>query len=127
MTKTPTDVREEVQVAAAFANDPSLLAAFAAATREDKAWNRATKNAKDFLREQGVTAPPGLAVQFLDPSSPTKPAPDWDGQPHRYFIIRLSQCRTYWLKKRDEPGYEEVEFCREFVIVPQPIPGGPIA
>ena len=127
MTKTATDVREELQAATTFANDPGLLAAFAAATREDKAWNQATKDPKAFLRDQGVTPPPGLAIHFLDPSSPTKPAPDWEGQPHQFFTLQLTQCRTYWLKKRNEPGYEEVELCRGFVIVPQPIPGGPIA
>jgi len=42
------------------------------------------------------------------------------------FSIRLFNCRTLWLKKLDGAGYEPVEFCRGFEIVPHPIPGGPI-
>jgi hypothetical protein len=48
------------------------------------------------------------------------PTPD-----HESFTIRLFNCRTYWVKKRDEPGYEQVELCRGFEIVPYPVPGGP--
>jgi hypothetical protein len=114
---------DELQAATDFANDPRMLAAFAGATRDDKVWNRATQDPRALLREQGVTLPPGLEVYFLDPTSPGKPAPDWEW----FFTVELTQCRKYWIKKQSGQGWELVEFCRGFVVVPRPIPGGPIA
>jgi hypothetical protein len=45
------------------------------------------------------------------------PAPD-----HEFFTIRLTRCRTYWVSERDRRGYEQLEFCWGFEIIPHPIP-----
>jgi hypothetical protein len=121
ITKT-ADVSEQLQGAADFANDPRLLAAFAAATRDDKSWSRAMRDPKPFLREQNVRLPSGLDVHFIDPKSAAKPVPDWEW----FFTIEFTQCRRFWVKKEDGIGWERVEVCFGFAIVPKPIPGGPI-
>jgi hypothetical protein len=121
ITKT-ADVSEELQTAADFANDPKLLAAFAAATRNERTWSHALRDPQPFLREQDVRLPSGLEVYFVDPKSGSKPVPDWEW----FFTIELTQCRKYWVRKEDGKGWEQVEVCFGFAIVPKIIPGGPI-
>src|SRR5687767_2406433 len=107
MLMKTADVSQDLDAATEFANDPRLLAAFAAATRDDQTWSRALRDPTPFLREQGVRLPSGLDVLFFDPHSGSKPVPDWEW----FFTIELTQCRKYWVRKEDGKGWEQVEVC----------------
>lgn len=106
----------------AFADSPEFIDAFKEATHDTKLQETAIKDPLLYLESKGVKVPNGLAVRFLRKPVPIKPTPDYE-----FFTLRLFNCRTYWPKKLDGPGYEKVEICFGFEIVPHPIPGGPIA
>jgi hypothetical protein len=54
------------------------------------------------------------------------PVPEWE-----FFVLRLFDCRTYWVWRRDpktgELKLSQEQFCWGYEIVPNPVPGGPIA
>jgi hypothetical protein len=50
-----------------------------------------------------------------------RPVPDYE-----FFTIRLTRCRTWCVKKKDGPGYEKVEVCFGWEIIPNPLPHGPV-
>ena len=116
------ELRERLQQADEFSRNPELAAAFAHATADPDLWAQASRDPVAFLGEQGVELPPGLAIEFLDDPLRGRPVPDYE-----FFSIRLTRCRTYWVKKKPGPGWEKVEVCLGFEIVPHPLPGGPIA
>jgi hypothetical protein len=103
-----------------FAESPQLMEAFREAAREPRLWEEASKDPAGFLGGRGVEVPEGLEVMLLDDPMRGRPTPDFE-----YFSIRLFNCRTYWVKK-EGGGYEKVEICWGFEIVPNPVPGGPI-
>ena len=107
--------------AEALSESREFLAAFHAAAHSPELQDLAIKEPKQFLRSMNVKVPKGLAVTFFNRPTRGKPTPDFE-----FFTIRLFRCRTYWLKKIDGVGYEKVEICFGFEIVPHPIPGGPI-
>jgi len=125
MTEQTLELSDELQRsldrAAQFSEDPELFRTLNEAMRDPDLWAEATREPGEFLRSRGIDLPDGLQLDFLDDPLRGRPAPDFE-----FFTIRLFNCRTYWVKKRDEPGYEAVEFCRGFEITPNPIPGGPI-
>ena len=106
--------------ASRLAGSPELMEAFREATRDRKLWEEASRDPAGFLRERGVEVPKGLEVILLTDPMRERPAPDFE-----FFTIRLFNCRTYWVKK-EGAGYEKVQVCWGFEIVPNPVPGGPI-
>ncbi len=126
MTKQTPELSDELQKlvdrAAQVSEDPELFRAFNEAMHDPELWAEATREPGGFLRSRGIDLPEGLDITFLDDPFRGRPVPDFE-----FFTIRLFNCRKYWVKKRDgEPGFEEVEVCRGFEIVPNPVPGGPI-
>ena len=125
MAKQAPELSDELQKlvdrAGQFSEDPELFRAFTDATRDLELWAEASREPAGFLRSRGIDVPEGLDITFLDDPFRGRPVPDFD-----FFTIRLFNCRKYWVKKQDEPGYEEVEVCFGFEIVPNPVPGGPI-
>ena len=65
----------------------------------------------------GIRVPEGLDVRVIGFA---KPGPDWVP-----FTIRMTGCRSYWVRRKGEYEYEQVEICRGIEIVPNPVPGGP--
>ena len=45
-------------------------------------------------------------------------------EPNEPFTIRLTMCRTVWVRGMDG-RYRQEEVCRGFEIVPRQVPGGP--
>lgn len=109
---------EQMSKAEELAADAGLLRAFDAAARDEDVWRQAAGDPEGFLREQGLTVPEELQLNFvLDPRG--YPSPDFE-----YWMIRLTRCRTYWVKKQNEPGFEQVTICFGIEIIPRHI--GPI-
>ena len=106
------ELAEQMARAEELAADADLLRAFDAASRDETAWRKAEESPEDFLREFGVSIPEELQVKFvLNPSG--YPAPDFE-----YWTIRFTRCRTYWVKKKNAPGYEQQTICFGFEFVP---------
>jgi hypothetical protein len=109
---------EQLAGAEKLAADADLLRAFDAAARDEGMWRQAVGNPEEFLREQGITIPEDLQLNFvLDPRG--YPSPDFES-----WMVRLTRCRTYWVKKRNAPGFEQVTVCFGIEIIPRHI--GPI-
>lgn len=109
------ELADQMSRAEDFAGDAKLLGAAGAAFRDEDAFRQAEADAAGFLRERGVEIPDGLDVRFLrDPFE--YPGPDYE-----FFTIRFTRCRTYWVKKQNAPGYEQVTVCFGFEIIPHPI------
>jgi hypothetical protein len=106
--------------AAEFAERSDVMEVFREASREPKLWEEARRDPAGFLRERGVQVPEGLELILLDDPMRERPTPDFE-----FFTIRLFNCRTYWVKK-EGGGYEKVQICWGFEIIPNPVPGGPI-
>lgn len=106
--------------AAAFAWSAKMVSALRAVSADPKLWNLARRDSAGFLESRGVRVPKGFDVSFL--LKPTAmPGPEYEP-----FTVRLFNCRTYWVKKKNEPGYESAEVCFGFEITSGPMPGGPI-
>jgi hypothetical protein len=105
-----------------LAENADLLAAFNDAARSAKTWERAVADTSAFLERRSVKVPRGLRITFGRMPRLERPVPDYE-----FFTIRLTRCRSYWVKKKSGPGYEKVEVCLGFDIVPHPVPGGPVA
>lgn len=125
MTEQRLELSDELQKsfdrAAQISEDPELFRVLNEAMRDPGLWAEATREPHEFLSSRGIDLPEGFQITFLDDPVRGRPVPDFE-----FFTIRLFNCRTYWVKKPDAPGYEKVEICRGFEIVPNPIPGGPI-
>ena len=114
-----SDKQAMMQRAIEFGNSPDLFNAFNAATLDRDLWAKAQENADKYVRSQGLELPEGFHIQFL--GDPYYPGPDFE-----LFTIQLFNCRRMWVKKRNAPGYEQVEVCFGFELVPHVIPGGPL-
>jgi len=121
MARVPARLAKDLDRGSAFAESPKMRSAFRAASEEPKLWQLARKNATRFLESQGVKVPSGLTVRFLDNPTREMPSPDFE-----FFTIRMFNCRTYWLKKKNAPGFESVGVCFGIEIVPNALPGGPV-
>ena len=115
------ELRERFEAAEELGRSPELHAAFSEAIADPRLWEQATRDPQAFLSERGVEFPKGLAIEFLDDPLKGRPVPDFE-----FFTIRLTRCRTFWMKKKNTPGFEEVTICFGWEIVPNPVPGGPI-
>jgi hypothetical protein len=107
--------------AARFAESAEFTEAFTAATKNAKTWEKAVADPRAFFERREVKIPRGLEVRLGVPEM-RMPAPGMET-----FRIVMTRCRTYWVKKRNAPGYEQVTICFGFEIVPIPFPlPGPI-
>jgi hypothetical protein len=120
-TTLPPELEEPYARAVELGSSPELFRAFQEALADPSTWDVAARDPAAFVGDRGIELPPGLEIQFLDDPIRERPVPDFE-----FFTIRLTQCRKYWVKKKNAPGYEEVTFCRGWEIVPNPVPGGPI-
>ena len=120
MPRLSDELQPVFEQATGFSESPELIEAVREASREPKVWSEASKDTGEFLRERGIEVPEGLEVILLDDPLRERPGPDFE-----FFTIRLFNCRTYWVKK-EGGGYEKVQVCWGFEIVPNPVPGGPI-
>jgi hypothetical protein len=106
------ELAEQMGRAEELAADADLLRAFDAAARDEDVWRKAEGRPDEFLREFGVSVPEELKVKFvLNPGG--YPGPDFE-----FFTIRFTRCRTYWVEKRNEPGYEQETICFGIEIIP---------
>lgn len=121
MPELSDELQKVFDRAAQFSEDPELFSALTEATHDPELWAQATREPGEFLRSRRIELPEGLEIKFLDDPLRGRPVPDYE-----FFTIRLFNCRKFWVKKRGEPGYEDVEVCFGFEIVPNPVPGGPI-
>jgi hypothetical protein len=107
--------------AARFAESAEFMEAFAAATKSAKSWESAVADPRAYLVRREVKVPRGLEVRFGVPDI-KMPAPGMET-----FRIVMTRCRTYWVKKRNGIGFEQVTICFGFEIIPIPFPlPGPI-
>lgn len=116
--RLPEELEERARLAEALAADLAVDRAFEAVIREPEIAS-ADADANAFVESHGVQVPDGLAFRFIHGLT-GRPAPDYE-----FFSIRFTRCRRYWLKKRRGEGYEQVEICLGFEIIPHPLP--PIA
>jgi hypothetical protein len=99
-----------------FAVDDSLMKAFKSALARPSLRNRAVENANSFLERYDVRVPKGLQIEFR--TVPSKNPLGLPGPDFMPFVIRLFNCRTYWVKKKDGIGFEQVTVCFGFEIRP---------
>jgi hypothetical protein len=104
-----------------LSNDTKFLAAVDYAAGNEQARNEAINDSSQYLKNQGVVVPKNLLVTFIN--KPSKPLPPPD-QP--LFLIRLFNCKSFWLPKKNQPGHEQVEICFGYEIRPSIVVGGPI-
>ncbi len=116
----PAKLAEIFKHASAFAENAKTLTAFHAATRDPKIWEIAIKDPEKFLNSKGVKVPDGIKIRFIEGLKYGKPTPD-----HEFFTIRQFNCRHYWVRNTNGPGYQEGEVCFGFEITSNPLP--PIA
>ncbi len=107
------ELSRRFEIASSFSEDHRFLAAFDEAARNPDLQDTALKTPMEYLKSQGVRVPKGLEIKFLNKASRGRPAPDFE-----FFTIRLFKCRTYWVKKEDGSGYESVQVCFGFEIIP---------
>ena len=117
----PPELEEPFARATELGYDPELNRAFQEAAADRDAWERAARDPVAFLGERGIEVPKGLGIEFLDEPLRGRPVPDYE-----FFTIRFFRCRTWWVKKKDGPGFEKVEVCLGFEIVPHPLPFRPV-
>jgi hypothetical protein len=120
-TTLSPELEESLARATEFGDDPGLAGAFRDASADERSWEEASRDPVGFLSERGVEIPKGLGIEFLDDPLRGRPVPDYE-----FFTIRLTRCRTWYVKKKDGPGYEKVEVCFGWEIVPNPLPLGPV-
>jgi hypothetical protein len=107
--RLPDDLERLFEAAAELSGNAELHAVLARAGGDREL--RARLDGGEALAELGLDLPKDLDLRFFERRAVLKPVPDIDR-----FSIRLFNCRTYWVKKDDEPGYEEVEVCLGFEI-----------
>jgi hypothetical protein len=99
--------------ATTFSEDRQFLAAFHMAARSPELQEIALKDPLEFLKSQHLEMPKGLTIKFFAKPRRVESEPDFE-----FFTIRLYKCRTYWVKKKNGPGFEKGEVCFGFEIVP---------
>jgi hypothetical protein len=114
METIPKPTNPLISKAEVFSRNPALLDAFEEALKNPRLRERALEDAAGYLEKRHVIVPKGLQVDFrTTPSRNLELPPDPDFFP---FTIRLFNCRTYWVKKRNKPGFEQVTICFGFEI-----------
>jgi hypothetical protein len=107
--RLPDDLERLFEAAVELSGNAELHAVLARAGGDREL--RARLDRGEAVNELGLDLPNGLDLRFFERRAVLKPVPDIDR-----FSIRLFNCRTYWVKKDDGPGYEEVEICFGFEI-----------
>lgn len=108
-----------IDQAAAVAASLPMLTALGDVAREEDLWAQANRDPDAFLAERGLTIPGELMVKPIPWPGFGRPSPEWEP-----FTIRLTMCRTVWIRGADG-RYREEDVCRGFAIVPHQVPGGP--
>lgn len=119
---TPESSSPEYQHAEELSRSRQLQLAFLEAMQDQDSWTRAQRSPEEWLRAHGVELPGSLSVRFLDGPELGRPVPEFEA-----FNIVLKNCRTVWLKKIEEAGYEEVTICFGIEITPNVSPRDPLA
>jgi hypothetical protein len=101
--------------------DKRFQAAVDNAAVNEEARKEALNNARQYLENQGVVIPKNVSIKFI--IQPSKPIPPPD-QP--FFVLRLFNCQSYWVRKKNEPVYERVEVCFGYELTPSIVTGGPV-
>jgi hypothetical protein len=105
--------------AAEVAASLPMLTALGDVARDEDLWARANENIDTFLADRGVKLPDALTVKPIPWPGFGKPSPEWEP-----FTVRLTMCRTVWIRARDGK-YRQEELCRGFEIMRHQVPGGP--
>jgi hypothetical protein len=113
----PEEYRALHDRAVALVERPELHEALGELGRDPEALRRATDAPGKFLSSFGLKVPKGLGARIF---ALEKPGPDWTP-----WSIRLSNCRSYWVRNSETGKYERVEVCFGIEIFPNPVPGGP--
>jgi hypothetical protein len=114
------DDREDLMDRAAeVAASGPMLTALGDVARDEDLWAQANRDPEAFLTERGLKLPDDLTVKPIPWPRFGKPGPEWEP-----FTIRLTMCRTVWIRGRDG-RYRQEEFCRGFEVIRNPVPGGP--
>ncbi len=106
-----------------FASDARVAALLEQLVAKPSLQKQALARPESFLKRQGIDLPPGLTVQFGPQlkSKLARPTPDWFP-----FSIRLTRCRTVWIRDPVTQRLRQETVCFGIEITPSPVPGGPI-
>jgi hypothetical protein len=113
------DNEDLMGLAADAAAGMPMLTALGDVARDEDLWEQANQDTGAFLAERGVKMPIDVTVRPIPWPGFGKPGPEWEP-----FTIRLTMCRTVWVRSMDG-RYRQEEVCRGFEIVPRQVPGGP--
>jgi hypothetical protein len=108
------ELERAYELAVQLAENAELQAVFEQAARDPELRLQLAESATKALDARGVRVPEEIDVNFLERRVLVRPVPDVER-----FAIRLTNCRTYWVRKEDDAGYEEVQVCFGFEIVPR--------
>jgi hypothetical protein len=111
----PTKYRKQFDAAVALSESPEMSAAFDAVRRDPDLALKANDDPRGVLAQFGVDVPRGLDVRLLGLSMP---GPGWEP-----WSIRLTNCRSYWVRNKETGKWEQVEVCFGWEIVPGRPPG----
>lgn len=112
---------ELLRSAEELAGSDPLMDLLTATWRDPALGRRLEERPAELLKEFGVDVPKGLSVVPLGAGPIGKPGPDFEP-----FTIRLSRCRTFYVR---EPGSDRLTtetVCFGIEIVRNPVPGGPV-
>ena len=105
------DGQETLNTAIALSKNPDLNKVFNEISLDRDVWAEASKDPTEYMRSRGIEIPKDFQIQFV--GDPFKPLPDTE-----IVTIHQFNCRYFWAKKIDDVGYERVEWCLGFEIVP---------
>ena len=111
----PNEYAELHDMAVQLVQEPAVAAAVSLLLSDDDLARKLARKPSAIGELLGFDIPKGLDVRLVGLG---KPGPDWVP-----FSVRLTGCRHYWIRQKDQ--IEEVEICRGIEIVPNPVPGGP--
>lgn len=98
MAKAKASVIEDlIPQAERLAADPALYRAFSAADTDPKLRDLALQAPEKLLARYDVKLPEGLSVLFFEGHPEARPYPFG---PEIFPNIRLTRCRTYWIRQR---------------------------
>lgn len=104
-----------------LAGSDAMLQLLTATWRDPDVARRFDERPAETLKEFAIEVPKGLDVVPLGTGSIGKPGPDFEP-----FTIRLSRCRTTYVRDPDSKRLKTETVCFGIEIVRNPVPGGPI-
>ncbi len=107
---------ELIRHAEDFIAQESMALALSAVCRDEEAWLEAGSDIDAFLRRRRIEVPDDLTVRPLTWPGVGKPAPDFT-----LFTIRLTRCRTVWVRDPSTQRYRKETYCIGFEIIPRHI------